>query len=78
MATERKKYPREEWTEKRKEKQNNWTKENRFKPSTNVPRDIGEQFKSYCKQKGKTVSAVLADYIYMCVNSMDQPGDSQP
>lgn len=74
MSTNRKKYPRGDWSPRRKESQNNWMKENRYKPSTNIPKDIGEQFKEYCNQKGKTVSAVLAEFIYACVAEMnDKP-----
>lgn len=69
MAAKRKIPPRSEWAESTRKKQSNWIKENRYKPSTNVPADVGETFRAYCAAQGKTVSAVLADYIYSIVGN---------
>ena len=64
---ERKVVPRSEWAESTRKKQSDWIKENRYKPSTNIPADVGERFRAYCAAQNKTVSAVLADYIYSIV-----------
>ena len=70
--TERKPYPRGEWAESTRKKQNEWMRENRYKPSTNIPADVGERFRSWCKDQNKTVSAVLADYIYSIVGQPEK------
>lgn len=77
MAAERKPYPRWEWAESTRKKQNDWMRENRYKPSTNIPADVGERFRAWCKAQNKTVSAVLADYIYSIVGQPEKTGSTE-
>lgn len=80
MATDRKKYPREEWPESRKENHKRWQKANRSTLAADVPRDAADAFRALCKAQGKSVSAALAAYVYTCLeNQPTSPGeDSQP
>ena len=50
MASNRTPRPYRDWPEGTKEKHREWTKQNRLRPSTNVPKDIGEEFRRICKQ----------------------------
>lgn len=67
MAKGQKAAPRETWSDARKKTQVQWQKENRMKCAADVPREVGETFRAWCKSQNKTVSAVLADYIYSIV-----------
>lgn len=64
---ERKILPRSEWAESTRKKQSDWIKNNRSNMTASVPKEIGDSFRAYCAAQGKTVSAVLADYIYSIV-----------
>ena len=63
IAKGQKAKPRSEWAESTRKAQKAWMRENRVQLSTNVPKDIGDAFRAYCKDHGKTVSAVLAEYV---------------
>lgn len=73
--TERKKYPRSEWMEETKAKQNDWKKKNRSVLACDVSKEVGDKFKAYCKEQGKSVSAVLAEYVNS-VLAADQKNDT--
>ena len=77
MAAERKPYPRGEWAESTRKKQVQWQKENRMKCAADVPREVGETFRAWCKAQNKTVSAVLADYIYSIVGQPEKTGSTE-
>lgn len=59
--------PRSAWAESTREKQNEWKKRNRMKCAADVDRQTGLLFRDYCAAQGRSVSAVLADYIYSIV-----------
>lgn len=65
--SKRRSTPRSAWGEETRQKQNEWKKENRMKCAADVPREVGESFRAWCAAQNKTVSAVLADYIYSIV-----------
>ena len=68
MASNQTPRPYRDWPEGTKEKHREWTKQNRLRPSTNVPKDIGEEFRRICKQEGRTMNSVLATYIRSVVD----------
>ncbi len=39
-----------------------------------LPRERADAFRAYCASQGKTVSAVLSDYIYSVIGRDAQPG----
>ena len=76
---ERKTVPRGEWAESTRKKQIKWQKENRMKLAADVDRETGEQFRAYCADQKKSVSAVLAEYVRFCLSSSaDSPGPKNP
>ena len=44
-----------------------WDKENTAILSCKARKDIAEAFKAYCKAQGKTVHAVLLEYVTACI-----------
>jgi hypothetical protein len=75
--TERKKYPRSEWMEETKAKQNDWKKKNRSVLACDVSKEIGDKFKAYCKEQGKSVSSVLAEYVNSLLLAMENETRSE-
>lgn len=55
--------PRADWTEDAKRRQNDYKKRERATIAADLPRETADRFKQYCAAQGKTVSAVLAEYI---------------
>ena len=81
MAKGQKARPRSDWAETSRKKQLQWQKENRVKLAADVPKDIGDAFRAYCKDHGKSVSAVLAEYVRDALRGSGQfptdPGENQ-
>lgn len=67
----RKARPRAEWAESSREKQREYQKRSRMKCSADVSRETGERFRDICAAQGKTVSAVLAEYIRAQIAAQD-------
>ena len=59
--------PRSTWAAETRRKQNAWKKQNRATIACDLSRDIADSFRGYCAAQGRSVSAVLADYIYSIV-----------
>ena len=57
------KKPFSEWSDSRKEKLKEYNQKNYSVIGCKLPREIADSFRSYCKDQGKTVSAVLAEMI---------------
>ena len=74
MAKGQKARPRSDWAESTRKKQAAWMKENRVNLTASVPASVGEAFRAYCKAQGKTVSAVLAEYVRSCIG---EKGESE-
>ena len=81
MAKGQKSRPRSDWAETSRKKQVQWQKENRVKLAADVPKAVGEAFREYCKAKGKSVSAVLSEYVRdvlrSCPGSTDASEDPE-
>lgn len=63
MGRGQKPAPRSTWGEERKKNQVAWQKENRVQLAVNVDKKTGDSFRRYCASHGKSVSAVLGEYV---------------
>ena len=49
-----------------------WDKENMTTLGCKVKKEQAEKFKSYCKNQGKTSTAVLREYVLDCIDEKEE------
>lgn len=57
------KKPFSDWTDSRKEKHIAYDQKNYSVIGCKLNREVADSFRDYCKASGKTVSAVLSEYV---------------
>lgn len=55
--------PRADWTDDAKRRQNDYKKRERATIAADLPRETADRFKQYCAASGRSVSAVIAEYV---------------
>ena len=76
MGKGQKPAPRSTWGEERKKNQVAWQKENRVQLAVNVDKKTGDSFRVYCESKGKSVSAVLGEYVRQVLRESEKGKDA--
>lgn len=54
-------------SEKKKASNNKWDKANMSVLACKVPKEKAEEFRDYCAEQGKSVHAVLLEYVNHCL-----------
>ena len=54
-------------SEAQKKARNKWDKENMAQISCKLKKEYKERFQKYAKEQGKTVNALLTEYIVRCI-----------
>lgn len=54
-------------SEKKKASNNKWDKANMCVLACKVPKEKAEAFRDYCAERGKSVHAVLLEYVNHCL-----------
>lgn len=54
-------------SEKKKASNNKWDKANMSVLACKVPKEKAEAFRDYCAEQGKSVHAVLLEYVNRCI-----------
>lgn len=67
--------PRADWTDDAKRRQNDYKKRERATIAADLPRETADRFKQYCAASGRSVSAVIAEYVRSVVGD-DATGES--
>lgn len=55
-------------SEAQKKARNKWDKENMAQISCKLKKEYKERFQGYAKEQGKTVNALLTEYIVRCIS----------
>lgn len=55
--------PRADWTDDAKRRQNDYKKRERATIAADLPRETADRFREYCAASGRSVSAVIAEYV---------------
>lgn len=63
----RKARPRSEWSEDARQRQRDYKRRERATLAADLPRDVADRFRDYCSERGLSVSATIAEYIYSVV-----------
>lgn len=67
----RKARPRETWAESTRQAQRNYQKKARAKLCCDVSKETADSFRAFCADQGKSVSAVLGDYVKQLLQEND-------
>ena len=60
--------PFADWPEERKEKLKAYNQKNYSVIGCKLPRETADLFRTYCQDRGKTVSSVLAEFVKACLS----------
>lgn len=66
--------PRSDWSENARARQNQYKKRERATIAADLPRETADRFREYCAASGRSVSAVIADYVRSVVGD-DSTGE---
>lgn len=55
--------PRSDWSEDARERQRSYQRRERATIAADLPRETADRFRQYCAASGRSVSAVIADYV---------------
>lgn len=66
--------PRADWSEDARARQNQYKKRERATIAADLPRETADRFRQYCAASGRSVSAVIADYVRSVVGD-DSTGE---